>query len=120
MFNSFVGGSSGSDVVSGDGFGKLLMEHIDEGCVKAGGVLDIVEQGSNFGFGDGVHDVLEDRGDRVNVVIVGGGVDRGAPGTCLVAWACWRGRSGLPLGCDPWPPTYRRCCCGCGGPCSLQ
>ena len=120
LFDTFVGDDGGGVVVSSDSCGRPRMARLGKGCTEAGGILDVMEQGSNFGFGDGVHDVLEDRGDRVNGVIVGGGVDRGAPGTCLVAWACWRGRSGLPLGCDPWPPTYRRCCCGCGGPCSLQ
>ena len=73
MFECFAGHAGGGGVFSGDGCGRLWMEHLDTVYVEAGGVLGVVEQGANFGFGGGGHDIFEDGVDVVDGVILGGG-----------------------------------------------
>ena len=73
MFDSFAGYASGGGVYSGDGPERLWIDHLHGRCTEYGGVLGVVEQGTDFGFCGGVHDVLEDGGDVVNGAVWGWG-----------------------------------------------
>ena len=62
MFDSFAGYASGGGVYSGDGPERLWIDHLHGRCTEYGGVLGVVEQGTDFGFCGGVHDVQKGSG----------------------------------------------------------